>query len=40
LWQHDTGTLAYWMMDHANRIGAGHFSPGHVDPIWRVMGPK
>ena len=40
LWQHEDGSLAYWLLNGADRVGAGRLVPGAVDPLWRVVGPK
>jgi hypothetical protein len=40
LWRHQSGSLAYWLMQRTTCVVRGRLNPSWVDPAWKVVGPR
>ena len=41
IWQHSTsGELYAWFLNGATLASASYLSPGTVNPMWRIVGPR
>jgi hypothetical protein len=41
IWQHvSSGELVAWLLSGPNLVASGYLSPGAVNPMWRLLGPR